>query len=163
MLVVDYQQLPSSNFLVGLFLPVRIYKLCMFKLVWGHVHNINVHRSRYGGRGIFDHLEIVTAVYNKNYHTRVKKKSQKGCSDSLYCLISFLIVAVHFKSKQSNLMGWGVIIFQKILFQIPLVLQVTSFSFRMYSWQSLWLTPRHKCTFLGKRFASSNADLHQDL
>ena len=40
-----------------------------------------------GGRGIFDHLEIVTAVYNKNYHTRVKKKSQKGYSDSLYCLI----------------------------------------------------------------------------
>jgi len=79
------------------------------------------------------------------------------------CGIRFLIVAVHFKSKQSNLMGWGVIIFQKILFQIPLVLQVTSFSFRMYSWQSLWLTPRHKCTFLGKRFASSNADLHQDL
>lgn len=79
------------------------------------------------------------------------------------CGISFLIVAVHFKSKQSNLMGWGVIIFQKTLFQIPLVLQVTSFSFRMYAWQSLWLTPRHKCTFLGKSFASSNSALHQDL
>ena len=30
-----------------------------------------------GGRGIFDHLEIVTAVYNKNYHTRVKKNLKK--------------------------------------------------------------------------------------
>ena len=27
------------------------------------------------GRGIFDHLEIVTTFYNKHYHTKVKKKS----------------------------------------------------------------------------------------
>lgn len=39
------------------------------------------------GRGIFDHLEIVTTFYNKHYHTKVKKKSQRGYSDFLYCFI----------------------------------------------------------------------------